>query len=53
MRTRMRNVRVALPGLVAAGAAPATVASAGIPQHNGGDMDADDNAGPSDGDGNL
>ena len=32
--------------------APATVASAGIPQRNGGDMDADNNGGPSDGDGN-
>jgi hypothetical protein len=25
----------------------------GIPQHNGGDHDADNNGGPSDGDGNL
>ena len=25
----------------------------GIPQHNGGDRDADNNGGPSDGDGNL
>jgi len=32
-------------------AAPAA-ASTGIPQHNGGDMDADNNGGPSDGDGN-
>jgi len=27
--------------------------SAGIPQHNGGDRDADNNGGPSDGDGNV
>ena len=27
--------------------------SGGIPQHNGGDRDADNNGGPSDGDGNL
>ena len=27
--------------------------SGGIPQHNGGDMDADNNGGPSDGDGNV
>jgi hypothetical protein len=26
---------------------------AGIPQHNGGDHDADNNGGPSDGDGNI
>ncbi|HEY3726769.1 MAG TPA: hypothetical protein VGL51_06325 [Solirubrobacteraceae bacterium] len=26
---------------------------AGIPQHNGGDQDADNNGGPSDGDGNI
>jgi hypothetical protein len=28
-------------------------ASGGIPQHNGGDHDADNNGGPSDGDGNV
>ncbi len=28
-------------------------ASGGIPQHNGGDRDSDNNGGPSDGDGNL
>jgi len=28
-------------------------ASGGIPQHNGGDRDADNNGGPSDGDGNA
>jgi hypothetical protein len=28
-------------------------ASSGIPQHNGGDRDADNNGGPSDGDGNV
>ena len=34
--------------------APSTAApAAGIPQHNGGDQDADNNGGPSDGDGNL
>jgi hypothetical protein len=27
--------------------------STGIPQHNGGDRDADNNGGPSDGDGNI
>ena len=32
-------------------AAPSS--SAGIPQHNGGDHDADNNGGPSDGDGNT
>jgi len=90
MRTRINNVRVALPAVLAAGAiaaalagcggggggggggaygavgsgarhpatttshsaAPAAVASAGIPQRNGGDMDSDNNGGPSDGDGN-
>lgn len=31
--------------------APAT--NAGIPQHNGGDQDADNNGGPSDGDGEI
>jgi hypothetical protein len=30
-----------------------TSATAGIPQHNGGDQDADNNGGPSDGDGNI
>ena len=29
-----------------------TAPSSSIPQHNGGDMDADNNGGPSDGDGN-
>jgi hypothetical protein len=88
MRTRIKNVRLALPALLAVGAIAATVAgcggsgyravgsgashpttssathqtapsapaaasaSAGIPQHNGGDMDLDNNGGPSDGDGN-
>jgi hypothetical protein len=33
-------------------AAPAPSAS-GIPQHNGGDQDSDNNGGPSDGDGNI
>jgi hypothetical protein len=31
----------------------ANSATAGIPQHNGGDQDADNNGGPSDGDGNI
>jgi hypothetical protein len=41
-------VRFALPALLAAHA----TASTNIPQHNGGDIDADNNRGPSDGDGN-
>ena len=32
---------------------PKSVESGGIPQHNGGDQDADNNGGPSDGDGNI
>lgn len=32
---------------------PPTTPSGGIPQGNGGDMDSDNNGGPSDGDGNL
>jgi hypothetical protein len=31
----------------------ASTPSAGIPQHNGGDQDADNNGGPSDGDGTI
>jgi hypothetical protein len=94
MRTRIKNVRVALPALLAIGAIagavagcggggggagggygavgygashsttstthqttasvpPAAAASTGIPQHNGGDMDLDNNGGPSDGDGGV
>jgi hypothetical protein len=34
-------------------AAKAPAAVPGIPQHNGGDHDADNNGGPTDGDGNL
>jgi hypothetical protein len=30
-----------------------TTVHTGIPQHNGGDQDADNNGGPSDGDGNI
>jgi hypothetical protein len=30
-----------------------STATSSIPQHNGGDMDADNNGGPSDGDGNI
>ena len=50
---------LAVMGFVAAGAAPAATAGHrhhhhhGIPQHNGGDHDADNNGGPSDGDGNV
>jgi hypothetical protein len=32
---------------------PPPSGTAGIPQHNGGDADADNNGGPSDGDGNI
>jgi hypothetical protein len=32
---------------------PPAPPSSGIPQHNGGDMDSDNNGGPSDGDGNI
>jgi hypothetical protein len=54
-------VGLALLGIVATGAAPAAMARHhhhhhhhhGIPQHNGGDHDADNNGGPSDGDGNV
>jgi hypothetical protein len=88
MRTRVKNVRVVLPAMLASGAIAAAIAgcgggigghsgagsdashsrpsathamaqrgtpsaaAAGIPQHNGGDMDIDNNGGPSDGDGN-
>lgn len=34
-------------------AAPAAHVDQGIPQHNGGDMDPDNNAGPNDGDGDI
>jgi hypothetical protein len=37
----------------AATPSPATTKSSGIPQGNGGDQDADNNGGPSDGDGNI
>jgi hypothetical protein len=33
--------------------AAANGAAAGIPQHNGGDQDTDNNGGPSDGDGDI
>jgi hypothetical protein len=52
-------VVLAVMGIVAAGALPAAIARHphhhhhGIPQHNGGDHDADNNGGPSDGDGNV
>ena len=49
---------LAVLGIVAAGAVPAAMAGHhqhhhGIPQHNGGDHDADNNGGPSDGDGRI
>jgi hypothetical protein len=46
-------------GIFAAGSLPTAMARHrnfhhhGIPQHNGGDHDADNNGGPSDGDGNV
>ena len=67
-RSRPVAAIVALLGVIAiavagcgggsgSGAAPAASASAsssaGIPQHNGGDQDADNNGGPSDGDGQI
>ena len=46
---------LAVLGIVGAAAVPAAVARhhhhVGIPQNNGGDHDADNNGGPSDGDG--
>jgi predicted lipoprotein with Yx(FWY)xxD motif len=47
-------VLVQRPAHHVAGASPPTVppTSGGIPQHNGGDMDGDNNGAPSDGDGN-
>ena len=50
---------LAVMGIAAAGAVPAATAGNhhhhhhGIPQHNRGDHDADNNGGPSDGDGNV
>jgi hypothetical protein len=50
---------LAVLGIVAGATAPAAVARHhhhhhhGIPQHNGGDHDADNNGGPSDGDGRI
>jgi hypothetical protein len=52
-------VVLAVMGFAAAGTVPAAMAGHhshhhhGIPQHNGGDHDADNNGGPSDGDGNV
>jgi hypothetical protein len=57
-RTRIAVVLAAM-GLIAAGASPAALAQhprqhhRGIPQHNRGDHDADNNGGPSDGDGGV
>ena len=65
---RVRGLLVAALALLAFGTATVAPASAvaharrhhhrhhvhhRIPQHNGGDKDADNNGGPSDGDGNL
>jgi hypothetical protein len=58
MKARIAVV-LAVIGVLAAGAVPAATAGHrhhhrnGIPQHNGGDHDADNNGGPSDGDGNV
>jgi hypothetical protein len=59
MKARIAVV-LAVLGIVAAGSVPAATAGhhrhhhhRGIPQHNGGDHDADNNGGPSDGDGNV
>jgi hypothetical protein len=58
MKARIAVV-LAVMGALAAGAVPAATAGHrhhhhhGIPQHNGGDHDADNNGGPSDGDGNI
>jgi diadenosine tetraphosphate (Ap4A) HIT family hydrolase len=58
MKARIAVV-LAVMGIVAAGASPAAMAGHRhfhhhvIPQHNGGDHDADNNGGPSDGDGSV
>ena len=58
MKARIAVV-LAVVGLGAVAAVPAATAGHhhhhhhGIPQHNGGDHDADNNGGPSDGDGNV
>jgi hypothetical protein len=49
---------IAVLGIAGAAAVPAAIAGHhhhrhGIPQHNGGDHDADNNGGPSDGDGRI
>jgi hypothetical protein len=41
------------PAAPAPAPAPAPMSSGGIPQGNGGDMDSDNNGGPSDGDGGI
>jgi hypothetical protein len=53
-------VSLAVMAMIAGGTASTAFASrhhhhhhSGIPQHNGGDHDADNNGGPSDGDGNI
>ena len=63
IRTRT-TIAIATAGIIAVGAAPAAPTALarhhhhhhhhhGIPQHNGGDHDADNNGAPSDGDGNV
>jgi hypothetical protein len=53
------TVLLAVMGILGASAVPAATAAHhrhhhhGIPQRNGGDHDADNNGGPSDGDGNI
>ena len=55
--TQNHNQAATTAGAPAAQGTPSTAApagaSAGIPQGNGGDQDADNNGGPSDGDGNI
>jgi hypothetical protein len=48
------SARYGTPATQPKAAKPSSGAAAsGIPQHNGGDHDADNNGGPSDGDGNI
>jgi hypothetical protein len=61
LRIKFAATALAVAALAAGGAAPAALAThhhhhghhAGIPQHDGGDRDADNNGGPSDGDGDI
>ena len=58
MKARI-GAALAVLGIAAAAVVPAAMAGHhhhhhhGIPQHNGGDHDADNNGGPSDGDGRI